>query len=968
MTRQILGTSGSELISGTSADESIIAGGGNDTIWGGSGGTDTLVLSGLISDYAIASLGNGSYTLFDQRAGSPDGIDTIRDIDFLTFSNGTLSLTDFLNQAPNFVAGTSGNDDMLGSAANDVFQATAGNDHIWGGFGGADTALFTGNVSNYAFAANANGSITIFDTRVGSPDGRDTLRGIEVLNFNGTSYGLAGLAGLMPNFVGGTAGADNQGGTAGNDVFQSTAGNDKIWGVGGANDILVLSGNLKDYLFQHSGDGGLNIRDLRASGSEGIDKVRDIDTFRFADQTLTWSQLTSVASAAQANPIGGTSQADVLLGTGGDDVMTGGAGHDRVWGGKGGYDTAMYSGKFSDYIITDNDNGSLTVVDKRVGSPDGTDVVRDIEAFRFADRLVLANSVVTAASEYGRQVMGGSGTDVVQLATMSQLFGAHTNDILAGNGGDDELRAGPGNDLVIGDDPSGIVAATTLSAVVVSEFIGSQNATPGLKGFSVAANATATVTFHGETAGFQNTLGVYKIAADGSIYDVKVLFPNSSQTGSGGSLTPGSSSASFNMQAGEQMGFFIIPNGFGQSGNGALLSNASANWRLVNANGTAANIFGGKEMYLASVGANGSLTYAKSQYGNSIFHSIDTTGQSGLNGDRFVHVTNALQMANGAYKMGFEDLWGGGDRDYDDTIFSLSVNNPDADLALRSIGSSISVGGGDILYGGAGDDSLLGQAGNDRLNGGKGADILRGGTGFDTADYSHAPAAVIVDLKSGGQGGEAQGDTYFDIEQVAGSAYADTIRGSDNADVLDSRGGNDVLDGRGGNDVLRGGAGADNMNGNTGFDTASYYTSSAGVAVDLGQGSGSSGDAAGDVLTSIERVQGSNTGDDTLGGSFAFDVLEGHGGNDNIDGRAGADYLSGGAGDDTLKGGAGNDGLSGGNGTDTAIYDGVQSGYQVTQNQDGSWTVRDLAGNEGIDTLKSVEILSFADGQLSLLA
>ena len=48
-----------------------------------------------------------------------------------------------------------------------------------------------------------------------------------------------------------------------------------------------------------------------------------------------------------------------------------------------------------------------------------------------------------------------------------------------------------------------------------------------------------SVTFEGETAGYQNAIGMYKIAADGTISDVKILFANGSVTGSGGDLKAG---------------------------------------------------------------------------------------------------------------------------------------------------------------------------------------------------------------------------------------------------------------------------------------------------------------------------------------------------------------------------------------------------------------------------------------------
>ena len=74
---------------------------------------------------------------------------------------------------------------------------------------------------------------------------------------------------------------------------------------------------------------------------------------------------------------------------------------------------------------------------------------------------------------------------------------------------------------------------------------------------------------------------------------------------------------------------------------------------------------------------------------------------------------------------------------------------------------------------------------------------------------------------------------------------------------------------------------------------ADYTGSGAGVTVDLTGGSGSGGDAQGDVLSSIENLVGSSFGD----------ILYGDGGVNSLYGGDGIDALQGGAGADLLDGG-----------------------------------------------------------------
>ncbi len=229
-------------------------------------------------------------------------------------------------------------------------------------------------------------------------------------------------------------------------------------------------------------------------------------------------------------------------------------------------------------------------------------------------------------------------------------------------------------------------------------------------------------------------------------------------------------------------------------------------------------------------------------------------------------------------------------------------------------------GGNDLLSGDEGNDRLYGENGDDRLAGGAGADQLDGGNGNDTADYSQSALAVTVSLATRlGTAGDATGDTLISIENLTGSAFADTLTGDALNNILDGGNGDDALDGGagadtllggGGNDRLTGGLGADILNGGQGVDTADYRNSAAGVSVSLVTGLGTGGDAAGDTLIAIENISGSNFDD----------ILTGDGSANRLVGRQGADQLFGGGGDDVLVGGGGYDLHDGGEGVDTVDY------------------------------------------------
>ncbi len=125
------------------------------------------------------------------------------------------------------------------------------------------------------------------------------------------------------------------------------------------------------------------------------------------------------------------------------------------------------------------------------------------------------------------------------------------------------------------------------------------------------------------------------------------------------------------------------------------------------------------------------------------------------------------------------------------------------------------LGGVDTINGLAGNDNLNGGSGNDTLNGGDGDDILigalghdtlNGGAGNDTADYAGAGTGVMVNLTDGNADLGAGLDTLSQVENVTGSAYADTLTGDANANILRGGGGIDTLSGGGGADQLFAGA------------------------------------------------------------------------------------------------------------------------------------------------------------------
>ncbi|MDP5218749.1 calcium-binding protein [Ruegeria sp. 2205SS24-7] len=274
----------------------------------------------------------------------------------------------------------------------------------------------------------------------------------------------------------------------------------------------------------------------------------------------------------------------------------------------------------------------------------------------------------------------------------------------------------------------------------------------------------------------------------------------------------------------------------------------------------------------------------------------------------------------------------------EDVLFGTSYND-----TLYGFGGDDYLSGGtgnDTLSGGLGDDTLVGGRGNDRLYGGAGADEMHGGIGSDWVDYTGAVGdaygnGLVINLATGAGGrGDAEGDTYFSIENVVGSSLGDRIYGN---------AANNYLYGADGNDVFFGSLGADTLDGGEGDkDQVSYFASTAGVNVDLYSGLGHGGHAAGDTLYNIENVMGSQYSDQLFGddGDNYFDSF---GGNDQLRGYGGDDLLSGGDGADSLYGGDGLDELYAGDGDDWMVggaggdhFDGGRGSDWVSYRDDGN--------------------------------
>jgi Ca2+-binding RTX toxin-like protein len=309
---------------------------------------------------------------------------------------------------------------------------------------------------------------------------------------------------------------------------------------------------------------------------------------------------------------------------------------------------------------------------------------------------------------------------------------------------------------------------------------------------------------------------------------------------------------------------------------------------------------------------------------------------------------------------GNDELIGGDGDDAlhgDDGSQSGSIETGD-DVLEGGAGADMLFGGRgeDRLYGGSGSDELWGNTEDDVLRGGSGGDYLRGGDGNDQLWAEEINSGVTFACEDASdaalRGGEAlYGDAGNDVfvlghdieayisggddidtlileEAIDSNVYTDgtsevnlidlltesgrtvfgaalTVRGIENVegggydDWFRGDNGVNILRGWGGDDRLQGRHGADTLDGGSGRDVADYWGSLA-VNVDLTRATQIGSHAEGDVLISIEEVDGSYF-NDTIRGNNSANYLFGNDGGDVLEGRGGADTLSGGLGFDTAS-------------------------------------------------------------------
>ena len=418
---------------------------------------------------------------------------------------------------------------------------------------------------------------------------------------------------------------------------------------------------------------------------------------------------------------GGTAN-EWIIGGRDDDTLSGGGANDNI-DGDAGNDVAVYSGNLVDYALNQLSPAIYQVVDNRPGSPDGTDVVVNIETLRFADQDIpsslLAGLVIDGTSgpntlsggQYGDLLRGFDGDDV--------LAGVGGNDTIIGGQGNDKITGGIGLDTVSYEGAWGPVKVS-LAIVGKPQFAGLdtgsdtfvdliENLTGAAYDDTLTGNALNNVIIGLDgndrvngAAGADTMIGgngndIYTVDNAGDVIIEYTL----------GGTDNVNSSVSYSLSA--EVENLTLTGSANIDGTGNVLNNQlKGNTGANTLTGGAGNdrIDGGAGADIL-IGGTGNDTYTVDNIGDQI---IENAGE----GTDLVKASVDFTMSANIEKL--------------TQTGSANINGTGSDLANTITGNA----GSNILSGGLGNDVLSAGAGNDTLNGGAGADKLTGGVGNDT--------------------------------------------------------------------------------------------------------------------------------------------------------------------------------------------------------------------------------------------
>ena len=564
--------------------------------------------------------------------------------------------------------------------------------------------------------------------------------GDDVLDASGSSGGVVLYGG---------AGNDTLRGGSGEDMLLGGGGDDKLFGNGG-NDTLLgdqglnLTGNVRIDLLPVDAETNINLPrvlvtlpsaseaaidsgsgDLLVSGSDTLDGGDGIDwlvgDYARIVETHGWLWGRLVGYETQELNFFETQDinlgaADILRGGNHADILVGGAGADTITGDVDG--SALYGddlvlgdfGRFDFQYGDDTDATTLDFVTALASSDDGGDIIRTgrgadiviggggIDVISMDEGVAGESDDDLAIGDHGTIEFGATTTfnvfyDVTAAGDVIDLGGG--NNMAIGGAGSDDIRAGAGNDWLVGD--HGVFERNNDYTPVSLITTDHSTDMPGDDDIIVAGAGN-------------------NVLAGGVGSDILL------------------SGLGRDVVAGDQAQFLWD--------NAVLVSAKTLPW--VAESGESADLL------FTSIVEDSTLIAAGLQLGERSLSAAAAASALTLNSGYFVGVDrssdNNIVLAGG----GADEIISGSGVDWlvgdfgtftwtPAGVISLLVSN---DVATRDDQGNV-VGGGDMIDAGHGDNFIIGGAGADRILSGEGDDVLAGD--HVLLDFTDAGVAVLLE-------------------------------------------------------------------------------------------------------------------------------------------------------------------------------------------------------------------------------
>jgi Ca2+-binding RTX toxin-like protein len=516
----------------------------------------------------------------------------------------------------------------------------------------------------------------------------------------------------------------------------------------------------------------------------------------------------SLRGGAKSVELYGGDGNDTIYGGDGNDTLSGEAGSDILVGGKGQDVYSFGVGSGDDVIVRDGVNSNSEDILRITGDPGmltfrqaGNDMELELAT---EDSLVIQGWYEQPANRIHNIILGNdayavivgedengavSGNDTLTgTANDDQLYGLTGNDLLLASGGNDVygFNVGDGNDTLDLTTGSSSGQAQLQFGTGISKMgLLVENAGEDLL---IHTSETDSLTLKG-WASYASQVGSIQFADGGKYY-------NSGIAGDDGFVN---GDLRDNFVAGSEEDDFIASIGgndliFGGGGNDTLYGGAGAD---IMHGGS-----GNDVICLDDVNLSGDSVLLVDGGNEAGTRDMVTAWRFGSSlGPVTIDISDETKFVS------IEDIAGSVDCD-------TLIGNSGANILYGKLPSEPLSSAGDYFDGRAGSDTIYGGAAGDiivydsedsgaNIHAGRGTDILDAGnwqTGANIAmaDYCHNEADKI--------------------EQVIGTAFADSIQGSDWDDGISGGAGNDFIDGGKGNDALTGGEGDDSIIGGEGND------------------------------------------------------------------------------------------------------------------------------------------------------